>query len=150
ADVPATRFLGQSPGGLNSSGDSDIRNYYDNVAGEQKNEIKPALQLLDECLIRSALGSRPDEIHYTWRSLWQMTDSEKADNALKKSQTIMNLANSMLFDPEVLSKGAMNMLIEDGIFPGLESAIDEMESEPDTDIDEQDPEVIAQFEGGTE
>lgn len=149
-DVPATRFLGQSPGGLNATGDSDIRNYYDNVAGKQKNEIKPALSLFDECLIRSALGERPEEIYYTWKPLWQMTDSEKADSALKKSQVIMNLANSMVLPQEVLSAGAMNMLIEDGTLPGLEAAVKEYESAGEGDLDEGDEEVSGQFVSRTE
>jgi hypothetical protein len=32
ADIPATRLLGQSPKGLNATGENDIRNYYDHVS----------------------------------------------------------------------------------------------------------------------
>ena len=31
ADIPVTRMLGQAPAGLNATGDSDTRNYYDRV-----------------------------------------------------------------------------------------------------------------------
>jgi phage-related protein (TIGR01555 family) len=59
ADIPITRMLGESPGGLNSTGDADLRNYYDNVSARQKTELAPALNRLDEIIIRSALGARP-------------------------------------------------------------------------------------------
>ena len=53
ADIPVTRLLGQSPGGLNSTGEGDLRNYYDRVQAMQQLEIGPAISILDECLIRS-------------------------------------------------------------------------------------------------
>src|SRR5690606_26415683 len=58
ADIPVTRLLGQSPGGLNASGESDLRNYYDRIQSIQELELTPAMAVLDECLIRSALGAR--------------------------------------------------------------------------------------------
>jgi phage-related protein (TIGR01555 family) len=150
ANIPAIKFLGESPGGLNATGASDIRNYYDDVASKQKNDISPAISPLDECLIRSALGSRPEEIFYIWKPLWQMTETEKADNMLKKSQAISNYVNTGLVPNEVLATAAQNMLIEDGCLPGLENAMDEYAelaaAEVDEPIDENDPEVVAQFE----
>lgn len=148
-DIPATRLLGQAPSGLNATGDSDIRNYYDNVGSEQRNTISPALCILDESLIRSALGARPEEIYYIWKPLWQMSETEKADNMLKKSQAISNFVNTGLFSTEVLAAAAANMLIEDGSLPGLEAAIEEFgaieAAEIDDPLDENDPEVAAQF-----
>ncbi|MDT9702481.1 anti-CBASS protein Acb1 family protein, partial [Streptomyces sp. P17] len=71
SDIPVTRLLGQSPGGLNSTGESDLRNYYDRVNADQTLTISPALAKLDELIICNALGSRPASIHYNWNSLWQ-------------------------------------------------------------------------------
>lgn len=134
ADIPMTRLLGQSPGGLNSTGESDLRNYYDRIQSSQELDISPAMDVLDECLIRSALGSSPPEIHYVWNSLWQTTDKERADIGKTVSETIKTLADSKLLNPEVLSKAAENMLIERSVMPGLEAAIDEFGSGlPDID-----------------
>lgn len=146
ADIPATRLLGQAPDGLNATGDSDIRNYYDNVGSHQKNEIGPAMHRLDEIIIRSALGDRPDDVDYSWVPLWQPTQTEKADVLLKRSQAIANIFNTGYVPDEVMSTGVQNMLIEDNSFPGLESAIDEFAvAEPP--IDENDPDVQEQFGG---
>ena len=74
ADIPATRLIGRSPAGMNATGDSDMRNYYDRVAADQTVRLTPALTRLDEVLIRSALGFKPEEVHYEWKPLWQMDD----------------------------------------------------------------------------
>ena len=71
ADIPATRMLGQSPTGLSATGESDLRNYYDNVHVRQTLDIEPAIMNLDRCLVRSALGDWPDGLSYEWKSLWQ-------------------------------------------------------------------------------
>ena len=70
ADIPGTRLLGQSPAGMNATGESDLRNYYDRLQ---------AMFRMDEALIRSALGSRPADVYYDWAPLWGMSEKEKAD-----------------------------------------------------------------------
>lgn len=131
ADIPATRLLGQTPGGLQSTGQSDIRNYYDRISAGQNLELRPALSRLDEILIRSALGSRPAAVHYTWAPLWQMTEVEKADVALKKSQAVKAISDTGLIPDEAFARGVQNMFVEDGTFPGLDAALEEFGDEPD-------------------
>jgi phage-related protein (TIGR01555 family) len=140
ADIPVTRMLGQSPGGLNATGESDLTNYYDHVASEQSNTIEPLLNRLDEILIRSALGSRPDEIYYDWNPLWQMSDSDKSTVAKTKAETFQIDFNAGLIDQAALMKGRVNQLVEDGTYPGLEAALEEVE-----EVDEDNPDVQAQF-----
>lgn len=120
ADIPITRFLGQSPGGLTSTGESDLRNYYDSVAAMQTLEIDPALGVLNEVLIRSALGDAPKDITYRWQSLWQMDDVQKAAVSKSVAETIKILADTKLFPEDDLSKAAVNMLLEHSIMPSLE------------------------------
>lgn len=78
ADIPMTRMFGQSAGGLNATGDSDIRNYYDMISARQNSELRPQLERLDEIMVRSELGVMPDDFSFTFGSLWQMSDTEKA------------------------------------------------------------------------
>lgn len=128
ADIPATRLLGQAPAGLNSTGEADLRNYYDRISAMQEIEMTPALARLDECLIRSALGARDPAIHYRWAPLWQMTDKERADIFKLKSDAARALAGSAagaLLPVEALSDALVNTFSEDGSLPGLEAAIEE-------------------------
>lgn len=136
ADIPVARMLGSTPGNLSSTGEGDLRNYYDNVGGVQRNELAPALTLLDEALIRSALGNRPPDVHYTWRSLWQMSEKDRAEVAFKKSQAVKTYYGTGLIQDDKLSRAVVNLLIEDGLLPGLDedASVDIAEpNEPDPD-----------------
>lgn len=143
ADIPVTRLLGQSPAGMNATGESDIRNYYDRLSSDQNNDLSPRLNRLDEVLLRAATGSRDKNIHYIWNPLWQMSEPEKADVALKKAQTFQIDVQSMVLDPDALKTGRNNQLVEDGTYPGYEDALKEIEDEG---VDENDPEAVAAFE----
>lgn len=144
SDIPMTRLLGQSPGGLNASGESDLRNYYDHVSSKQELVLQPSLQILDECLIRSALGSRPPEVFYNWRSLWQTTDTERATIGKTTAETIKTISETKLLPDEVMSTVAVNMLTEAGIAPGLEAEMLEYgKSTPQEETGEDDEEEIA-------
>ena len=125
ADIPATRLLGMSPGGLNASGDSDYRNYIDKVTGIQENDIGPGIQLLDECIIWSALGSRPPEVYYEWRPLWQPSAREKAELGKIVAETIDIIARTDLIPEDALSRAAINMLTENEVMPGLEQEVED-------------------------
>lgn len=135
ADIPLTRLLGTSPGGLNSTGEADLRNYYDRISSMQEIEMQPAMQVLDECLIRSALGARPPEVHYIWSSLWQISDKERADIGKINAETIKTLNDTALFPPEAIANAGANMLVENSIMPGLEQAIEEAGGLPDYEME---------------
>lgn len=136
ADIPLTRLLGQSPGGMNSSGESDIRNYYDSVQSDQELQITPVLETLDKCLINSALGTRPKEVWYNWASLWQTTEKERVDNGKVIAETIRILGETQLIPADVLSPAAESALIEYAVLPGLEVARKRYEEEnPEGDDD---------------
>jgi phage-related protein (TIGR01555 family) len=129
ADVPVTRLLGQSPAGLNATGESDLRNYYDNIRARQKNDLSPALTMLDEVLIRSATGSRDPSIYYDWRSLWGMSEAEKADVLKTKAEAMRTIVGRGGTEPalimvEAASDALVDELIEDGSLAGLEAAIE--------------------------
>lgn len=119
ADIPLTRLLGQSPSGLSSTGEHDMKNYHDRVQSIQTLEIGPALHRLDEALIRSALGNRPDEIHYTWAPLEQMSEKEKAEIGKLKAETANILMGTGLFMSEEMREVVGNQFVEDGYYPGL-------------------------------
>lgn len=119
ADMPMTLLFGTSPGGLNATGDSDTRGYYDRVKTVQTLDIEPAMAVLDNCLIRSALGARPADVHYVWRPLWQPTAKEKAEVGKIMADT-MTAARNIGLAEEVVGKALINGLTENGAFPGLE------------------------------
>ena len=63
ADTPATRFWGQSPVGLNATGDSDMRNYALMIDARRGAEVADRVMDFDEVLARDAgLRRTPDNI----------------------------------------------------------------------------------------
>lgn len=145
ADIPATRMLGQSPTGLSATGESDIRNYYDRIVDEQKNVISPAIRMLDELVVRSALGNYPDGLFYVWKPLWQMDDEQKAKLDKSKADTFAIDVNSGVIDPTIMREARINQLIEDNVYPGLEQIVEEADleeevlvAEEESDPDEED------------
>lgn len=123
ADIPLTRMLGTSPGGLNATGESDLRNYYDNVRARQGLEITPALTLLDEIILRDALGSRPASIWYEWHPLWQPSDKERAETQKIRAETFAIELGTAALDAEAFATSYVASAIESGLYAGLDQAI---------------------------
>ena len=84
SDIPATRFLGQAPGGLNATGDSDLENYYNMIAAYQKGHIKKQLIKLFDVLCPSVLGKEKwAQIRATFDiefvPLWNLNKKEQSE-----------------------------------------------------------------------
>jgi uncharacterized protein len=134
--IPVSRLFGQAQGkgmqgGSTAGGADDLRNYFDDCASEQKNEIAPRLGMLDQVLMRSAIGKADPNIHYDWNPLWQMSDDDKAKMAFAKAQATQIYATIGIINEDAFREGVVNQLIEDGTYPGLDDAIEEYGAEPE-------------------
>jgi uncharacterized protein len=134
-NIPISRLFGQSSGrGLgagSSGGEQDLKNYYDSVASWQRNTVTPVMEWLDQALIRSTLGGAKPGVYYEWAPLWQMSDTEKAEMALKKAQAYQIDVQMGQINEDALRHARISQLIEDGTYPGLDDAIDQYGEEPD-------------------
>lgn len=136
AGIPVTRLWGRSPGGLNATGESDLTNYYQEVAALQSNEIEEALEALDECIIRSAMGSKSDSIYFDWRSIYEESADTKVNRGKATAEIIKTLTETGLFPDETMQAIAKNAMVETGALPGMEAAIEEFGLEKDEDDEE--------------
>lgn len=105
ADIPMTRLLGMSPAGMNSTGESDLLNYYDRIASMQATEIAPEMSLLDEMIVREA-GGDPESERYIWGSLRQLTEQQKSESRHRAAQTLKLLVDSAVYDDDTLARVA--------------------------------------------
>lgn len=97
ADIPATRLFGQSPKGMNATGDSDIRNYYDRIKAQQEDELRPVLRVLYAVLFRASVGECPQDLEIQFNSLWQMSETERASiEKLRAERDQMYLAHGVI------------------------------------------------------
>jgi hypothetical protein len=127
-DIPATRFLGNAPGGLNATGESDLRNYYDNIKDKQESQMGPQMRILDEIMSRSVFGDEVEDIHeYEWVELWQETKAEKSTRELVDAQRdAIYIQNSVVTEAQVAEELMQNKVysnIEESHIKELEDAI---------------------------
>ncbi len=87
ARIPVTRLFGTSAKGMNATGEGDERIYYDRIKADQNRSLRPALQHIDQVLVRSAIGDYPDDFDFTWNPLSQLTDEDQANVDYTDSQT---------------------------------------------------------------
>lgn len=57
AEMPVSLLMGQAPAGLNATGDSDIRWYYDRTSGKQK-RLEPSMRRIFDCVL-AVLAKKP-------------------------------------------------------------------------------------------
>lgn len=126
SDIPATRFLGQAPGGLNATGESDLINYYDRLGAGQENELRPPLIYAGRILSRSVFGKEIDGLSVEFNSLWQPTDKEKADIRATDATTLATMVSSGI----MLEEDAQKEALERGIVLNKLSEIEAPGDEP--------------------
>ncbi len=83
AEMPVTVLFGQAPAGLNATGESDMRQWYDRIAQEQRRRVKPALERIVRMLLRAQTGPtsgfEPAKWSIKFPSPWQPTAKEEAE-----------------------------------------------------------------------
>ena len=81
---PMTKLFGISPGGLNSTGDADMYQYYDMVKARQESDLMP---ILDRLIKIISEWQRIPEPEIVFNPLEQMTEKEQAELEEKKANT---------------------------------------------------------------
>lgn len=141
ADIPLVRFLQEAPSGLGSNGETTLKNYYDRIGADQRNDLSPSLWRFDEIAIRSATGKRDPKIYYEWAPLYSQTEKERAEVFKIYAEGARALVGSgtgqELITREAVSKALIARIEEDGNLPGLAAAVEEFgpieEQEPSDD-----------------
>lgn len=122
---PRSLFFESTNGGLGNNGVSSLEKYYNSVNSDQENVLQPAMYYLDECLIHTALGSRPDDLWYSWKPLWNLSSVEIAKIGLDITKTFKDAVDGQLLPIEVASVAYVNAMTESGAAAGLEDAYNE-------------------------
>jgi hypothetical protein len=105
ADIPMTRLFGQSPAGMNSTGESDLRNYYDGIRSLQEFRMRPVIKKLFEITHRSLRGvGVPKGFNFTFKPLWQLSEPEKAQIATAHAGATTQLMEAGVFTPVIAMK----------------------------------------------
>lgn len=85
-DIPVTRFLGESPRGLNATGESDARNYATRLESQRERYQSRSGRILDMAVARHAGLPEPPESD--WLPILQIAPEVRAEVAAKQVQAI--------------------------------------------------------------
>jgi phage-related protein (TIGR01555 family) len=100
ARLPVSLLMGQAPAGMNATGESDTRFFYDQVRAEQE-ALKPKV----ERLVKILVGNEQAKVDIEFPALWQMTDREKAELRRMEAETDrIYLQEGVLLPEEVAIK----------------------------------------------
>lgn len=90
AEIPLVALFGQSPAGMNATGEADIRLYYDRINAKQEFEMRNPFDKVLRVMWRSLTGKpSPKDLAFTFTPLWQMSAKDKADVAKANVETIL-------------------------------------------------------------
>lgn len=93
ADMPVSLLFGEAPAGLQATGDSDIRFFYDQISAKQEEDVIPPAQRLVQMLLCEGGQSAPAKWSIQCRPLWQLDETEESDRYLKTAQGDQIYAN---------------------------------------------------------
>lgn len=103
-EIPVSILMGQSPAGLNATGASDIRSWYDAISAERESMLRPRLEYLVRLLLRAKDGPcggvEPAGWQVTFPSLWQPSPSEEADLRAKQATVDVQYITAGVLTPE--------------------------------------------------
>lgn len=130
--IPLVRLFGQSPAGLNSSGESDLRTYYDSILKQQENKLRRPLNILLDILSRSVLGQElPQGFRFTFNSLWQTSDLDKATLGKTNTDNVVAAYQAGLCSTETAMRELRQQSNVSGMFSNItDEEIVEAENRP--------------------
>lgn len=129
--IPLVRFLGQSPAGLNSTGEGDLRTYYDGIKKQQKRTLTMPVRIIYEIMARSLGVSLKEGFSFRFKSLWQMNEKEKADVAKTKTETILGAFNDGVIKRMTALQELREQSRDTGVFSNItDEDIEDAEDEP--------------------
>lgn len=126
-DIPLTRLAGTSPGGLNSSGTSEQRDFEKAVNSRQEIEVRPILDRLDPYLaVEAGVKKLP---YWSFGPLSQLTEKERMEIEKMRAETVEKLMNTGEFNNADLAASARVAMAESDMWPGLEPEAAEVDAE---------------------
>jgi hypothetical protein len=110
AEMPVTLLYGRSPAGLNATGESDTRGWYDVVEDAQNDVLRPRLERVLRVFMLAKSGpthgKEPENWKLEFHPLWQPTAKEAAETRKVNADTIATLVTAQVMLPE---EGALDL-----------------------------------------
>lgn len=117
--IPLVRMFGQSPSGLNSSGESDVRTYYDNIRQRQMRDLYHGVTLIYKLIAKSKGVQLPPNFAINFKSLWELSDKDKNDIAKTNAETVSGAVADGTIGRQTALKELRQMSRQTGVFTNI-------------------------------
>lgn len=101
AGMPMTLLMGTSPAGMNATGESDMRQWYDSVQSYRSDVLDPRLVYVIRLLAKEV--NSPGDWRIVWPSLWQMSPTEEATYRKTVADTDAVYLQNQVVTPEEIA-----------------------------------------------
>ena len=120
ADMPYTILFGQSPAGMNATGEHDTRNYYDSIATKQTWSLKPFMMKLLRVIVQTTFGRQIPSLDVVFNPLWQLdakvrSEVEKANAERDAKYLEMGIITEPQIARQLLIDGVYSVIDEEHI-----------------------------------
>lgn len=129
--IPLVRLFGQSPAGLSATGEADMRMYYDNINAQQEARLRNPVEILLKVMWRSTFGKpAPKDLEFKFTPLWQMSATDKVNNAKATAETIIGAFEAGLVSKPAALEELRDSSSNTGIFSNItDEEIEEAKNE---------------------
>lgn len=153
--IPLVRLFGQSPAGLNSTGESDLRTYYDGINQQQNRTLLVPMHSIVRAAALSEGRKLPDRFQIVFRPLWQLSEEQKSQVADRDAASILAVEERGLISQQTALKELKQLGKVSGRFTNvtdedIKAANDELapRGQDALDLDREAAEHAASLESG--
>lgn len=103
-EMPVTKLFGREPTGFNSTGESDLTQYYDTLEEKQETYLQPIIDKLLPIIFMSTLGAIPEDLDWEFNPCMNVNSKDLADLAQSMASPIFEAFNAGLINKEIALK----------------------------------------------
>lgn len=103
-EMPVTKLFGREPAGFNSTGESDLTQYYDTLEEKQETYLQPIIDKLLPIIFMSTLGAIPEDLDWEFNPCMNVNSKDLAVLAQSMASPIFEAFNAGLITKEIALK----------------------------------------------
>lgn len=103
-EMPVTKLFGREPAGFNSTGESDLTQYYDTLEEKQETYLQPIIDKLLPIIFMSTLGAIPEDLDWEFNPCMNVNSKDLANLAQSMASPIFEAFNAGLITKEIALK----------------------------------------------
>jgi hypothetical protein len=118
-EIPVTKLFGRSPAGMNSTGESDMMNYYDVLEGGQETDVRPLLDRLLPIMCVSEFGAIPDDLDFAFEPVRNPTEEERKTLSTQVTTAIGAMFNAGIISQQIALKELRDSSKQTGMWTNI-------------------------------